>query len=810
MISVFFPPNPPLVTNDSYILWSLGMTVRRVFLTLFVHFCLAPAYAADSLETSARRILESNCLSCHGTTKMSGLDLRHRDAMLKGGTRGPALVPGKSSNSLIVEAVLRKGNLQMPPGKLALDPTEIETLRKWIDAGATWPAGAAVAQPAWWSFKKVSRPAVPVAKNASRARTPIDQFIFHTLEAKGLTPAPEADRRTLIRRATFDLHGLPPAPEEVEAFVKDQDPKAYEKLIDRLLASARYGERWGRHWLDVVRYADTGGFETDVYFANAWRYRDYVIRSFNSDKPYNTFVKEQIAADEIWPDNLDLDGSYELPKSKVENLERRIGTGLYTLGALPVEFTFFGDQYRAEWQAEAVETTAAAFLGLTFNCARCHDHKFDPISQRDYYRLSAVFAGSEDREVPIVSKMAIFEYTRFQTRAVVAEQLKQKLQALDAAARKRHGATGKYAKFEYTAAERDERETLLRQIGDAYVKAPTPVAMANLLVHTEPVHDTYVLTRGDFKQRGEKVKPGFPGFLGAAPEIEEPEGNRFIPQRRKALAEWLTSNEHPLTARIMVNRIWQGHFGSGIVATSNDFGRQGEAPSHPELLDWLASEFMANNWSVKALHKQIMLSAAYQFSSEYIADNLSKDPENRYVWRMNRRRLEAEAIRDTVIATAGSLNTKMYGVPVVPPLAADERDGMRDMSQWPVSADPAEFNRRGVYLFVKRSFRNPMMETFDAPDSSASCPRRETSTVAPQSLAMMNSEFMTSHADKLAARLRKEAATPEAQVDRAFRLAIGRAPDAAEKVKALEYLSRASLSKFCLLLYNLSEFLYVD
>jgi len=742
---------------------------------------------------------------------MSGLDLRHREAMIKGGTRGPALIPGKSSTSLMLEAVQRTGNLQMPPGKLALPSNDVETLRKWIDAGAVWSSStAAVAQPSWWAFKKVSRPAPPTPKNASRAHNPIDQFVLHTLESKGLTPAPEADRRTLIRRATFDLHGLPPTPEEVAAFVADQSPKAYENLIDRLLASPRYGERWGRHWLDVVRYADTGGFETDVYFANAWRYRDYVIRSFNADKPYNTFVQEQIAADEIWPDNLDLDGAYELPKSKVANLERRIGTGLYTLGALPVEFTFFGDQYRAEWQAEAVETTAAAFLGLTFNCARCHDHKFDPISQRDFYRMSAVFAGSEDREVPIVSKMAIFEYTRFQTRAVIAEQLKQKLQQLDAEARKRHGTSGRNAKFDYTPAERDQRESLLRQIGDAYVKAPTPVATANMLVHTEPVHDTYVLVRGDFKQRGEKVKPGMPSFLGGAPEIDEPDGNLFIPQRRKALAQWLTSEQHPLTARVMANRIWQGHFGNGIVATSNDFGRQGDAPSHPELLDWLASEFISRGWSMKQLHRLIMTSATYQFSSQYIADNLTKDPENKYLWRMNRRRLEAEAIRDTVIATAGTLNTKMYGVPVVPPLAADERDGMRDPSQWPISADPAEFNRRGVYLFVKRSFRNPMLETFDAPDASASCPRRETSTVAPQSLAMMNSEFMTSHAEKFAARLKKEAATAEAQVDRAFQLAIGRAPDAAEKAKALEYLNRSTLPKLCLLLFNLSEFLYVD
>ncbi len=781
-----------------------------MILALLFSFLASTAWGQPGLEESARRVLETQCLSCHGAAKMSGLDLRQREAMLKGGARGPSVTPGDAARSLLYKAVLRDGELKMPPGKQEIPAEDVAVLKKWIDSGAKWAAGAVAAEPGWWSFRKPKRAAIPATTHSSRAKNPIDNFVFHKLEEKGLKPASPASRNTLIRRATFSLHGLPPTPKEIDAFVNDPASDAYEKLIDRLLASPRYGERWGRHWLDVVRYADTGGFETDAYFANAWRYRDYVIKSLNEDKPYHTFVKEQIAADEIWPDNLDLDGTYELPKSKVANLEKWIGTSLYSLGAFPVEITFYGDQYRAEWQAEAVETTASAFLGLSFHCARCHDHKFDPITQRDFYSLSAVFSGSEEREVPTVSRMGIYEYTRHQTRVVLADQLKAKLQRLDAAARKRAGAGGNGEKAEYTPAERDQRETLLRQIGDAYVKTPAPYAKANLLTHYAPVPETHVLVRGEYQNKGEIVKAAFPAVFGGQ-EIDDPGSGWFIPRRRKALAEWLASADHPLFARVMVNRIWQGHFGRGIVATANDFGRQGEPPTHPELLDWLAVEFAERGYSLKAMHRLILLSEAYRFSSRPNAENAAKDPDNVYLWRMNRRRLEAEAIRDSVLAASGALNLKMGGPPVVPALSREEFDGMRDMSQWPVTSDPAEHARRSVYVFVKRSFRLPMMDTFDAADTSASCPRRETSTVATQSLAMMNGEFMNDQAARFAARVRKEAGEQaDVQVERAWRVALGRAPDPAEKKRAIEYLDKGELSKLCLLLLNLSEFVYVD
>ena len=680
---------------------------------------------------------------------MSGLELGTREAMLAGGKRGPAIVPGKASESLLYKAIAHQGVLSMPPGDKALPREQVDIIGRWIDGGASFPVHQ-TAEPAWWSF---TRPVRPAAKSIDDLTRPEGQT---------------AGRRTLIRRATFDLLGIPPEPDEVEAFVNDPDPQAYAKLVERLLASPRYGERWGRLWLDVARYADTGGYETDVLFPNAWRYRDYVIRSFNSDKPYDLFVKEQVAADEIWPDNLDLNGTYELPEPKRRSLERRLGTILYTLGAMPVEYAFFGDQYRAEWQAEAANVTGAAFLGLTVQCARCHDHKFDPISQRDYFSLAAYFAGSEDREVPIASQMRIYEYTRYQTKVRAVEELRKKYAALK-------------------PGDKDGRETLLRRIGETYVKTPPMYDKANLLVHTEPVPDTYILPRGDSMRKGEKVLPAVPAVFGPGPELHEPGDGWFIPRRRKALAEWLASRDNPLTARVMVNRIWQGHFGTGIVATPNDFGRQGDKPSNQPLLDYLAVEFMDHGWSVKHVHRLIMNSEAYKA-------------------RRKPQRLDAEQIRDSILSVSGALNTKMYGQPVVTALAGDEREAMRDLTMWPVSSDPAEYDRRSVYLFVKRSFRLPLLDTFDAPDSAESCPRRESSTVAPQALALMNSDWAYRQAVRFAARIGK---SPD-PIGEAWRLALARPPDAEERARALDYLARNNRERLCLLLFNMSEFLYVN
>src|SRR4051794_14274493 len=446
---------------------------------------------SDPTERPARAVFEAKCAACHGPARMSELDLRERDTILKGGKRGPAIVPGKADESLLYKAIRREGDVQMPPGKTVLTTAEVNAIRDWINAGAKWTSTAPKTSAAsWWSFKQPVRPAVPTVKDASRVRTPIDAFILAKLDEKKLHLAPEADRRTLARRVYFDLHGLPPTPEQVEEFVNDKSPDAYEKLVDRLLASPRYGERWGRAWLDLVRYADTSGFETDHFFITAWRYRDWVIESFNRDKPYTTFVQEQIAADELWPTSMELEGSSKLPKEKEENVHRRIGTSLFTIGSFPIEFTYYGDQFRAEWEADAVDTVGAAFLGLTVGCARCHDHKFDPISQRDYYRMNAIFAGSVEREIPLVSQFDVLEASRQFPLLNQAQVLKEM------AGRGGRGGRGSNAA---------DRAALLQQLGEAYLRAPQHYPTANVLAHDEVVPETHILVRGDFKNKGEKV-----------------------------------------------------------------------------------------------------------------------------------------------------------------------------------------------------------------------------------------------------------------------------------------------------------------
>jgi cytochrome c553 len=759
---------------------------------------LAVAFAAlamgqtDSGGKDAASIFLAKCLTCHGATRMSDLDLRTTDGILKGGKRGPAVVPGNAGASLLYAAVKREGELQMPPGKDALTPGEVAILRDWIDAGARMEPAGGSDEPAWWSFRRPFRPPVPAVRDASMANA-IDAFILAKLQQNGLRPAPPADSVTLVRRAYFDLHGLPPTPEQVEEFVNDTASDAYEKLIDRLLASPRYGERWGRYWLDLVRYADTSGFETDHFYITAWRYRDYVIQSFNADKPYDTFVQEQIAADELWSTNMDLEGTLRLPKEKEENVNRRIGTSLFTLGAFPIEYTYYGDQYRAEWQADAVDTVGSAFLGLTVACARCHDHKFDAISQRDYYRMTALFAGSVEREIPLVSLFDVQQNSRNFPLLAQAQVYKR------------------MARSSRGRGDDAERAALLRKVAEAYLRAPERYPTAHVLAHEEVVPDTHILLKGDFKSKGEKVEPGFPSALNPGPPIDEPKGYLFVPQRRRALALWLTSPDQPLLARVMVNRIWQGHFGEGIVRTPNDFGRQGDAPTHPELLDWLAVEFAERGWSIKQMHKLMMLSNTYRASSVAGENELRKDPENHYFSRMNLRRLDADAIRDTLLAVSGALNLKMGGVGVIPPLTKEEILAARMPGLWPANPDPAEHNRRSVYLQMKRSMTLPMLQVFDAPDTATSCARRETSTVAPQALAMMNSDFSAAQAERFASRIRNEAGdNQDASVDVAWRFAFGRTPTAEERQTALDYLRRNSLQRLCLLIFNMSEFIYAD
>jgi len=774
----------------AYVLGRLGPAL------LFAGFLASMCGQPNPVDKEAKAILNKKCLGCHGANRASDLDLRDSVTILQGGKRGPAIIPGNAEESLLYKAVRREGPLQMPPGKTPLTSSEITTLRDWINGGAHLEANHQ--SPTWWSFRKPTPPPIPAVRNSALLKNPIDAFVLAKVEQNGLKPSPPADRRTLVRRAFFDLHGLSPTPEQVEDFVNDQSTEAYEKLLDRLLASPRYGERWGRYWLDLVRYADTSGFETDHFFTTAWRYRDYVIASLNADKPYDTFVQEQIAADELWSTNMDLEGTLKLPKEKAANVNRRIGTSLFTLGPFPIEFTYYGDQFRAEWQADAVDTVGSAFLGLTVGCARCHDHKFDPISQRDYYRLSALFAGSVEREIPLVSLFDVQTNSRSFPLLAQAQILKQM-------AGRGRGRGAPQGELE------TQRAALLQKLGEAYLRAPERYPTANVLAHEEIVPDTHILIRGDFKKKGERVEPGYLSALNSGPPIQEPKDALFVPQRRKALALWLTSPDNPLLARVMVNRIWQGHFGYGIVRTPNDFGRQGEAPTHPELLDWLAVEFARGGWSLKRMHRTIMLSNTYQASSVADQDSLGKDPENRYLSRMNRRRLDGDSIRDTTLSIAGVLNLKMGGVGVIPPLTKEEIMAARMPNLWPANPDPAEHVRRSIYLQMKRSLTLPMLQIFDAPDTAASCARREISTVAPQALALMNSEFTSTQAEQFAARIGKQAGeSAEASVDNGWRLAFGRPPTEKERQTALEYLRRNSLPRLCLLLFNMSEFIYVD
>jgi len=857
-----------------------------------LQFCLVGTSQDAIVQSTAIRILKTKCEACHGASQIAGLDLRQRESLLKGGSRGPAIVRGNAGESLLYRAAAHEGELKMPPGSSApLPPDELETLKQWINEGATWPSGALQRQrtePDWWSLRNLRRSALPKSSTPSGDVNPIDVFISDKLREKRLKPAPRADNLTLLRRAYFDLLGLPPSQEEATKFLSDSSPKAYQKLIDDLLASPRYGERWARHWLDVVRYADSAGFEGDVYYPNAWRYRDYVIKSFNEDKPYDRFVQEQIAGDELWPDNLDLAGFYDVPYEKLEHLEARIGTTMYTFGPEIQESHLDGSKLRYERLTDAVDTTASAFMGVSLMCARCHDHKFDPFSQRDYFRLQAIFAASQPIQVPVITTMSATHRDEAYHGMLALAEARQSYRTLEKAVKDRLIADKKkdfsaevVRAFETPAEKRSAKETelatpLLKAYGeikieehftdseralhsqlkqrlvnavldvpqedashrvrfDGFFDAPVATVLGH--IDTELVPDTYVLNRGDLGRNKAKVGPGLPGIFNDGWESEEMSMDAAGARYRKRLALWLTRPDHPLTARVMVNRIWQGHFGRGIVATPNDFGRQGQPPTHPELLDWLAAEFVAQGWSIKSMHRLIMFSNTYQMSSRFSDDsNTAIDPENLYLSRMNRRRLEAEAIWDSMHAAAGTLNLKMSGRPVMPPLSASEMTALRVKSWWVTPADPSEANRRGVYILSRRNFSFPMFDKFDRPDTATSCPRREMTTVAPQALWTLNNVVSYELAKQLAQRVvKQDSAHSPAWVEAAWDIALARKPSAQESKEALALLEKltrqarsklkadspseiatlepavaAGLVQLCLTIFNLNEFIFVD
>ena len=800
--------------------------MRAQFPTLatLVAVLAAPMPAAnDSTAVQAVAIVEKHCLQCHSEkTAISGLRLTGREQILKGGKRGPAVKPGSASGSLLFQAVSHTGLISMPPGG-QLDPAEIEVLRVWIETGAAWPEGSSrSASSDWWAFHKAKRPAVPQVAGAT---TPIDDFLLEKLHAAGLEPAAEADKLTLIRRASFDLLGLPPKSEEVRAFLKNSSPDAWEHLIDSLLASPRYGEKWGRHWLDLVRYGDTAGFEQDPYTLEAWRYRDYVIKSFNDDKPYDRFAKEQIAADELFPNEP----------------EARVGTGYYRVGTNRDMLFKVEELNIVEKLTDYVDTTSQVFLGLTVGCARCHDHKFDPIPQRDFYRMQAIFTPAINDRVFLEYNEAHFYDLQANNREFRLRQIGQQIGEIERPYRKRL-REARIAKLSSDAqavlkikpeARTPQQQALATQsedaikVGDDDIRAalsqadaerlhaiekklvtmfagygPPPMAPGIIDVGREAPH-TYIALRGNPEARGEEVKAGFLSVLGGG-EIPEPPLEAKSTGRRKALAEWIASSDNPLFARVMANRIWQFHFGSGLLPTPSDFGTRAGKPSHPELLDWLASEFVERKWSIKSMHKLIMLSDAYRRGPNASESARQKDPANTLLSHYNRRRLQAEEIRDAVLQVSGSLNLKMGGSPVVPPLEKEELFGIigKPEVSWAVTPNAEEHTRRSIYMLQRRTFQNPMFEAFDAPDGVLSCSRRNESTTAPQSLALLNSHFMMDQAQALAGRVKS--------IEDAWHRVLGRDPSPEERTAAAEFVGRRGIAELARALMNLNEFLYVD
>ena len=680
----------------------------------------------------------------------------------------------------------------------------------------------------WWSFRVPARPEVPAVKDAWVGH-PIDAFLLTAMREKGLRPSPELDRVRLIRRLTLDLTGLPPTPAEVKAFVADGSAGAYEKVVDRLMASSHYGERWGLKWLDVVRYADTNGFELDAERTHAWRYRDYVIQSFNEDKPYDRFVREQIAGDEFWPGNK----------------EMLVALGFYRAGAQHVVGGIQDlEQNRQELLIEFTAGISGAFLGLTMNCARCHNHKFDPILQADYYRLQAVFGGVDEKEIDIATpeeraaseyakkahegkldpiRKAIAEIEKPFKEALKAEK-KTKLEpvflnALNKPKEERSEEEKRVAKeaegqinpsWDEVLATipedlKTKRRALRQQLHEINLDEPVPAAKAYAIGPVEKEFPTHILKIGDHKNKLGPVSAGLPVVLAGNAKMPE-----ALAGRRMALADWLASPQHPLTARVMANRVWQLRMGKGLVRTMNDFGALGERPTHPQLLDWLATEFMAKGWSVKALDRMILLSAAYRQSAAMDETRQKLDPDNKLYARAHRRRLDAELLRDQIVAVTGQFNPQAGGPPVKTPIEPELYDlifteGEPD-NLWPLPRDKSQFNRRSIYLLNKRSIRLPMLANFDQPDAMSSCPSRSVSTHALQSLSLLNSDFIQEQAERFAARVAKDSAP----VVRAYELALGRAPQPAETKMAADFLAKGgTLQEFCLALLNRNEFLYL-
>ena len=832
---------------------ALGLGLLLSFATLAVP---AVSGAATDFARDILPILEARCQACHPANGgQANLALVSRESILAGGKSGPAINPGNPDSSLLMSKVSGSKPL-MPPAGDPLSAEQVDILRAWIAEGAPGDGDQASSDRTWWSFRPLVQPPVPDA-GGDRAVNEIDRFVAAKLAEHGLSPSPAADRTTLIRRLTYGLHGLPPEPDAIKAFLDDSRPDAYARLVDRLLASPRYGERWGRHWLDVAHYGESHGYDKDKARRNSWPYRDYVIRSFNNDKPYPRFIREQLAGDILWPgdsEGLIATGFIAAgPWDYVGHAELREGTKDKRLARLLD-------------RDDMVAATMSTFNSLTVHCARCHDHKFDPIRQADYYALQAVFAGVDRAEQPYFDDPELHARARklwFEIGAVeqdlrgytskIEEAKSDEIEEID---------QRKYVLREESAdllpkvgevdtpetisrrkeiskelkrldeerqqlalalldpADRERYESLsdrLKELQAAFDQLPEPQYVYSAARHfkthgrftpawtARPVH---VLAKGSIEAPGALATPGavgaIPGLAARFP-VEPQAGEGAA---RVALAEWIADPSNPLTWRSIVNRVWHYHFGRGIVDSPNDFGRMGSEPTHPDLLEWLAADLRDSGGSLKNLHRKILLSATYRQRSAPNPQRAKIDASNRFLWRMNRTRLDAEAVRDAVLAVSGELDLTMGGPSAEHFYFKDDHSPIYDYARFDVTSPAAR--RRSVYRFLVRSVQDPFMESLDCADPSLLVPKRSSTLTAIQALALLNDPLMVEQSRRFAARLQEATASLEDQVDSAILLALGRPAEAVEKQALARHAEQHGIENAARLLLNSNEFIFVD
>jgi mono/diheme cytochrome c family protein len=791
------------------------------------------AASAEFFETRVRPVLVARCHECHGPDSDGEGNLRVDSlaALLKGGDLGPAVKPGDAAGSLLVRAVRHGDVVEMPP-KTKLPPREIADLTAWISAGAKWPNTIAPTQPAttaddeprpltdddrnYWAFQTPVEPVMPAVKDTTWPRGTLDHFVLAGLEAHGLAPAAPADKRTLLRRVTFDLTGLPPSMAEIDAFLADERPDALASVVDRLLASPRHGERWGRRWLDIARYADSNGMDENMAMAHAWRYRDWVVAAFNRDLPYDEFIRDQIAGD-LAPPSADAQ----------TNADRLIATAFLVLGP---KMLAEDDPVKMEMDIidEQVDTIGRAFLGLSLGCARCHDHKFDPISMADYYSLAGIFKSTKTMEnyrvVAMWSERPLGTPDELQLLAAADRQvaaMQKEVSSLEAQIPKliepRAGAGLGDHLLSLLSRQRKQRELAQKQDQLKQAQAARPTLPVTLAVSERDAQNLRIHRRGSHLTLGREVPRQFPRILTR--DNQQPLGSDT--SGRLELADWLTQVDHPLTSRVMVNRIWQGHFGEGLVRSVDNFGRLGRGVDNQRLLDWLALRFVESGWSIKAMHRLIVLSSAYQMSTAHNPQAAAADPENRLLWRMNRRRLEAEEIRDALLAASGRLDLAMGG----PSMKYANHTYVTSTA----SSNDVNYQsyRRTVYLPVVRSSVYDVLSAFDFADPSTGSGKRPSTTVAPQALFMMNSSLMLAESRAMAESLLGVECEDSARIDNAYRRTLCRPATSAEIERALRFLAdyQADLASdsvdaqeskvrawqaLCRTILASNEFVYVD